>query len=71
MVKLIKKPGSSIIILKISKPILRILCGNKNNYTNEQLKEIYQTFVGMNSLKNIKIRYRISSDFVYLIPKLR
>ncbi len=73
MVELLKKTGSSIIILKISKPVLRIICGNKTNYTNEQLKEIYQVFVGMDPLlnKSITIKFIVNSGFVYLIPESR
>lgn len=70
MVELLKKPDSSII-LKISKPVLRIICGNKTNYTNEQLKEIYQVFVGIDPLlnKSITIKFIVNFGFVYLIPE--
>lgn len=71
MVELLKTPGSSTKILKISRTILHIIFGKKKKYSEEQLKELYQAFVGTGSLlgESNKIYCIANDDFIYIMPE--
>jgi len=64
-------PKSSIKVLKLPKVILEVIFEKNSNYTNNQLKELYQTFVGIDTLldDNSSITLIKDKKFVYLMPE--
>lgn len=71
MVEIFKMPDSSTKILKIPQSILQIILGKKPNYSNNQLRELYQAFVGTSSLlgEYTKMYYITNAGFVYIVPE--